>query len=68
MNTSQTTRLHILEDNQNGNLGTKTSWNIVDSHSSDYEDSIFCDITPCSSVKSTDVSEENVASIFIVEN
>jgi hypothetical protein len=29
--------------------------------------SVFLDVTPCSSLKSTDVSEEHVASIFMVE-
>jgi hypothetical protein len=28
---------------------------------------VFCDTTPCSPVKSTDVSEEHIASIFRIE-
>jgi hypothetical protein len=37
---------------------------ICGSHNSDYEDFIFSDIMPCRLLKSTDVSEEHVASIF----
>jgi hypothetical protein len=31
------------------------------------KNSVFCDITPCSPLKSTDVSEEHVGSVFNVE-